>query len=208
MPGKEGVTMTDQGWGAGGGYEQPGYPQYPQSGQQYPQPGGYQQPGAYQQPGSYQQPGAYQQPGGYLQPAYPQVPPGLYFDPASGLTIPQGTEVASVGYRIGAYFLAGLLWFVTLFIGYAIWGLISWANGQTPVQQVLGLRCWNVQQGTTATWGTMFLRGLCQWLLDGIAFGGLVSFVMMLANKDRRTLYDHISSVVVLHDPNKVLAPR
>ena len=148
-----------------------------------------------------------------MQPTYPQLgvaqaPAGLYIDPATGLMLPQGTAIASVGYRIGAYFLAALLWTVTLFIGYAIWGLISWANGQTPVQQVLGMRCWNVQEQRTASWGTMCLRGLCQWLLDEIAFGGLVSFVMMLANKDRRTLYDHISSVVVLRDPNKVLAPR
>jgi uncharacterized RDD family membrane protein YckC len=57
----------------------------------------------------------------------------------------------------------------------------------------------------TATWGTMFLRGLCQWILDGIALGGLISFVMFLVNKDRRTLYDHVGGVVVLHDPNKAL---
>lgn len=156
--------MTDQGWESGGGYQQPGYQQYPQQGQ-YQQPGGYQQSGGYQQQGPYQQPGGYQPPGaayqqpgyqqyqqpgavqpaypppGYQAPGYPQPGAGLYLDPVTGLMIPQGTEVASVGYRIGAYFLAGLLWLVTLYIGYAIWGLISWANGQTPVQQVLGLRC-------------------------------------------------------------------
>jgi hypothetical protein len=44
-------------------------------------------------------------------------------------------------------------------------------------------------------------------VIDYIALGGLVSFVMMLVNKDRRTLYDHISGIVLLQDPNKVLAP-
>ena len=34
-----------------------------------------------------------------------------------------------------------------------------------------------------------------------------LAFVMMLVNKDRRTLYDHISGIVLLQDPNKVLAP-
>jgi uncharacterized RDD family membrane protein YckC len=133
------------------------------------------------------------------------VPMGMYYDEASGLTLPNGTELASHGRRIGAYFLAALLWIVTLFIGYAIWGLITWSDGRTPVQQVLGMRCWKPQEMANATWGTMFLRGVCQWILDGIALGGLISFVMFLVGRDRRTLYDHISTVVVLHDPNKVL---
>jgi uncharacterized RDD family membrane protein YckC len=133
------------------------------------------------------------------------MPEGMYYDAASGLTLPNGTELASHGRRVGAYFLAGLLWIVTLFIGYAIWGLITWKDGRTPVQQVLGMRCWKNEEMTSATWGTMFLRGVCQWILDGIALGGLISLVMFLVNKDRKTLYDHISTVVVLHDPNKTL---
>jgi uncharacterized RDD family membrane protein YckC len=135
------------------------------------------------------------------------VPPGMYYDPESGLILPKGTTLASHGLRIGAYFLAGLLWIVTLFIGYVIWGAITWRDGRTPTQQLLGMRCWKPQTMTTATWGTMLLRGLSMAVIDGIAFGGLVSFVMFLVNKDRRTLYDHISGVVVLHDPNKVLSP-
>jgi len=140
-----------------------------------------------------------------MQPYQPMMAPGMYSDPLTGLTIPQGTEVASVGYRVGAYFLAGLLWLVTFGIGYMIWGLISWGGGQTPVQQVLGLRCYKIAEGRVANWGTMLLRGLAMALLDQVVFGGLVSFVMMLANKDRRTLYDHVAGVVVLRDPNKVL---
>ncbi len=93
-----------------------------------------------------------------------------------------------------------------MFIGYAIWGLFTWKDGRTPVQQVLGMRCWKPQEMVNASWGTMLLRGVCQWVLDGIALGGLISFVMFLVGRDRRTLYDHISSVVVLHDPNEVLS--
>jgi uncharacterized RDD family membrane protein YckC len=207
--------MTDSGWDSQGygqpspqpGYQQPGY-QQPGA---YQQPG-YQQPGAYQQPG-YQQPGAYQQPGyqapGALSP-YQQgaAPGGLYLDPVTGLTIPQGTEVASPGLRVGAFFLSGILGLVTLGIGYFIWGIISWSGGQTPTQQVLGIRCWKVDEGRVASWGQMFVWGLCRAIIDEIAFGGLVSFVMMLANKDKRTLYDRISGIVLLRDPNKVLAPR
>lgn len=203
--------MTDQGWNTPA-YGSPGPqtppPAAPQPGYQAP---GYQAPPGYQQPSDFQ-PGGYQQPGGYLQPApapgYQTAPAGLFLDPATGLTIPQGTQVASVGIRIGAFFLSGLLAVVTLGIGYAIWGLITWANGQTPTQQVLGIRCWRPQENATASWGQMFLWGLSRSVIDYIALGGLVSFVMMLVNKDRRTLYDHISGIVLLQDPNKVLAPK
>ena len=217
--------MTDsgsesQGYGQQGYGEQPyqpqaygqqGYGQVPGYQDPYQQPV-YQQP-VYQQP-VYQQPG-YPAPGGlmpYQQPGYQQaVQPALYLDPVTGLTIPVGTEVASVGIRVGAFFLSLLFWLLaalTLEIAYIIWGAITWSNGQTPTQSVLGLRCWRLQEQQTANWGVMLLRGLGQWVIDSIAFGGLASFIMMLVNKDRRTLYDHLSGVVVLRDPNKVLAAR
>jgi hypothetical protein len=141
-----------------------------------------------------------------ITPAMPvaPVPAGMYYDQKSMLTLPDGTELASHGRRVGAYFLAGLLWIVTLVIGYAIWGLVTWGKGRTPVQQLLHMRCWNTREMTTATWGMMFLRGLVM-AVEGSVVGGLVSFVMFLVNKDRRTLYDLLSGVVVLHDPNDVL---
>lgn len=203
--------MTDQGWNTppyGSPDPQTPPPGAPQPGYQAP---GYQAPPGYQQPAGFQS-GGYQQPGGYLQPAppmpgYQAAPGGLFLDPATGLTIPQGTQVASIGIRIGAFFLSFLLSLITLGIGYLIWGAITWANGQTPTQQVLGIRCWRMQENAVANWGQMFLWGLSRSVIDYIAFGGLVSFVMMLVNKDRRTLYDHISGIVLLQDPNKVLAP-
>ncbi len=132
------------------------------------------------------------------------VPAGMYYDARAMLTLPNGTELASHGRRVGAYFLASLLWIVTLVIGYAIWGLITWGKGRTPVQQLLHMRCWNTREMTIASWPTMFLRGLVM-AAEGSVLGGVVSFVMFLVNKDRRTLYDLLSGVVVLHDPNDVL---
>jgi uncharacterized RDD family membrane protein YckC len=83
-----------------------------------------------------------------------------------------------------------------------------WGNGQTPTQSVLGMRCWKVSEQRTATWGTMFLRELCHFLLALTVIGAVISFIFMLTNKDRRTLYDMAAGVVVLHDPQKVLAGR
>ncbi len=131
----------------------------------------------------------------------------MYYDQLSGLVLPEGTTLASVGRRIGAYFLGGLLSLVTLGIGYLIWGLIAWSKGQTPVQQVIGLQTWKPREQANATWGTMFLRGL-GWVVVGvIPFAQLVAFFLFLSNKEHRALHDSIACTIVLHDPGKVLRP-
>jgi uncharacterized RDD family membrane protein YckC len=198
---------------------------------QPPDPNIQQQPGMYPpQPDMYPpRPGmAPPQPGmgaplpqaGYYPPA-PPVPmsaygqpnaavlPGMYYDPASGLQFPDGTELASVGRRIGAYFLAIPLIIVTLGIGYIIWGLIVWGQGQTPALQVLGMRCWRTETNRIADWGYMALREVVGGIVEGLVFGivGLVSFILMCTRPDHRAVHDMIAGTIVLYDPNKVLAP-
>jgi len=145
---------------------------------------------------------------GYGQPGAVAVPPGMYFDQASGLILPQGVELASSGRRIGAYFLAIPLAIVTLFIGYVIWGLIVCGNGQTPALQVLGMRCWRPEEGRVAGWWWMALREIVGRIAEGILWliTSLVSFILMLTRPDRQSLHDLIAGTVVLYDPNKVLA--
>jgi len=138
------------------------------------------------------------------------APPGMYFDQASGLNLPVGVELASSGRRIGAYFLSIPLYIVTLGIGYAIWGLIVWGRGQTPALQVLGMRCWRPETGHVAGWWWMALREIAGGFLE--AFLGpitlVVSLVLMLTGRERKSLHDHIAGTVVLRDPDKVLATR
>ena len=132
----------------------------------------------------------------------------MWYDQASGLVLPNGVELASVGRRIGAYFLAIPLLVVTLVIGYIIWGLIVWDRGQTPALQVLGMRVWRPGQRQVAGWGTMALREIVGRIAEGILsfISGLVSFILFLTRKDHQSLHDLIASTVVLHDPNNVLA--
>lgn len=189
-------------WNApGAGQAPPQYGQYGQYGQAYPPAPQYGQvnPQAMMMP-----------PAGYAMPGMPPapVPPGMYFDQLSGLVIPNGTQVASVGRRIGSYFLAGLMIIVTLGIGYLVWGAISWSKGQTPTQQLLGMQTWRPQTGTNATWGEQFLREISR-LLYCIPFLGwivaIVSFFMFLSGKEHQAIHDQIGGTVVLHDPNRVL---
>jgi uncharacterized RDD family membrane protein YckC len=143
----------------------------------------------------------------YGQPAYTTIP-GMYFDQASGLQLPNGVELASVGRRIGSWFLAIPLVIVTLGIGYIIWGLIVWANGQTPALQVLGMRCWRTETNRVAGWGYMALREVVGGFVEGILsiITELLSFIFMVTRPDRRNIKDLIAGTVVLHDPSKVLA--
>ena len=149
-------------------------------------------------------------PAGYGYGQYPAVavPQGMYVDQMSGLLLPEGTELASVGRRIGAYFLAFPLWIVTLGIGYIIWGLIAWGNGQTPALQVLGMRCWRSETNRVAGFWYMALREIPGRIIDGLlSFITLItSFVLMVTGRERKALHDWIAGTVVLHDPNKTLA--
>lgn len=122
--------------------------------------------------------------------------------------LPQGTELASVGRRIGAFFLAIPLAIVTLGIGYVIWGAIIWGRGQTPALQVLGMRCYRPEEAKVAGWGWMALREIVGRIVEGIlsVITQVVSFILFCARDDHRSLHDLIAGTVVLHDPNKVLA--
>jgi uncharacterized RDD family membrane protein YckC len=136
------------------------------------------------------------------------VPAGLYLDQQSGLVLPQGTQLASPGRRIGAFFLSIPLAIATLFIGYIIWGLLVWGNGQTPALQVLGMRCYRPEENRVAGFWWMALREVVGRILDGILsiITELTSFIMMLTRPDRKALHDLVAGTVVLHDPDKVLS--
>ncbi len=203
----------------GQGYDPPppgqGFDPPPPQGQGYdaPPPGqGYGQPnqGYGQAPPAPGFTAAPPVPAGYGYGQYPAVavPQGMYIDQMSGLLLPEGTELASVGRRIGAYFLAIPLAIVTLGIGYIIWGLIAWGNGQTPALQVLGMRCWRPETNRVAGFWYMALREIPGRIIDGIlSFITLItSFVLMCTGKERKALHDWIAGTVVLHDPNKTLA--
>jgi uncharacterized RDD family membrane protein YckC len=180
----------------------PGQPQYPPPGlPQFPPP-----PDQPPPVGSGYQP-APPPPAGYGYGEAGAVAPGMYFDPGSGLTLPQGTELASQGRRIGAFFLAIPLSIVTLGIGYLIWGAIVWARGTSPALQVLGMRVWRPSENRPANWGYMALRDIVGRFVDGVLsfITELISFIMFLSTRERRALHDVVAGTVVLHDPNKVI---
>jgi uncharacterized RDD family membrane protein YckC len=170
--------------------------------------------------------------GGYGRYPAAAVPEGMYYDQVSGLVLPQGTQLATVGRRIGACFLTiplpliligGLLawangWvngysrvlqvsLITLGIGYLVWGLLAWGEGQSPALQMLGLRCWRPKTQRVAGWGTMALREIIGRIVDSLFLVTLlVSVLLFLTGKEHKSLHDHVAGTVVLHDPGQVLS--
>jgi len=132
----------------------------------------------------------------------------MYFDQLSGLALPEGIQLASVGRRIGAYFLAIPLFIVTLGIGYIVWGVIAWGNGQTPALQVLGMRAWRPETNQVAGFWYMALRETVGRIVDGILgfITEITSFVLFVTGKEHKALHDYVAGTVVLYDPNKILA--
>lgn len=127
--------------------------------------------------------------------------------------LPNGIVLASAGRRLGGYLLDGLLVLCTLVIGWVIWSLVVWAQGQTPGKQMLGMRVVRLDQRTYAGWGRMFLREfvgkLIVWLIASFIFGigAVIADLWLLWDKDKQELWDKIAGTVVVADPDKRLVP-
>jgi uncharacterized RDD family membrane protein YckC len=131
----------------------------------------------------------------------------MVFDEASGLYLPLGVEVASVGRRVGAGLLSVVLIAGTLGVGWLAWGLAVWNRGTTPALQVLGMRCWSVDDGNVPDFGRMALREVVGRLAD-VILGPItlaVSFAIFLTGVKRQSLHDLVARTTVVRDSGKGL---
>ncbi|GIE93540.1 RDD family protein [Paractinoplanes rishiriensis] len=111
----------------------------------------------------------------------------------------------SAGGRLGAVLLDALLMLVTLWIGWLIWSLFTWQNGQTPGKQMLGHVVADAQTGEPFDWARMALREFCikgvlGWLLNVVSFGIYfwVDSLMVLGDR-QQTLHDRMANSIVRH---------
>lgn len=101
-----------------------------------------------------------------------------------------------------AWFLGLLLFSATLGIGYIAWSLFAWAQGQTPAQRILSLRCWLPEARRVAGRKKTAERQITGFFLNGQLLSGLF---IWLTSKNLRSVGDFFASTVLLHDPDKVL---
>ncbi len=131
----------------------------------------------------------------------PRVPAGMWFDPDTNLILPQGVRPASKAQVAASWFLGVALFAVTLGLGYLIWAAVTWAEGQTPAQRLLNLRCWRPETCAVADRKHMARREIAG-LLDGEL---LIGPSMWLLSASLNSLGDLLAGTVVLHDPNQLL---
>ena len=83
---------------------------------------------------------------------------------------------ASIKHRLGGYLLDLALAILTLGVGWIIWSLFAWRNGQTPAKQILKMRVVAEEGRNNATWKHMAIRQLLipltfaipSWILNQI----------------------------------------
>jgi uncharacterized RDD family membrane protein YckC len=83
---------------------------------------------------------------------------------------------ASIKHRLGGYLLDLGLAILTLGVGWIIWSLFAWRNGQTPAKQILKMRVVAEESRTNATWKHMAIRqflipltfAIPSWILNQI----------------------------------------
>lgn len=116
---------------------------------------------------------------------------------------------ASFQHRLGAIVLDATLIVVTLGIGWVIWSLIVWGEGQTPAKKILKLRTINFTNGRPATWGHMGIRealipisvSIASGVTGGIAYvAWIVVEIVFYFTKNQRTLRDYWVKTAVINE--------
>lgn len=104
--------------------------------------------------------------------------------------------------------LEGLLFVVTLGIGWFIWFIFTSKTGQTPGKRLLNTYVINVETGRNIGQGDAWLREVVvKWLAVGAANGvsgglaGLLDAIWVFFDKDRQTLHDKVLKQIVVYAP-------
>lgn len=112
-------------------------------------------------------------------------------------------------HRLGAIVLDATLMIITLGIGWLIWSLIVWGEGQTPAKKILKLRTINFTNGRPATWGHMGIReglipitvSVASTITGGIAYiAWLILEIVFYFTKNQRTFRDYWVKTAVVNE--------
>ena len=116
---------------------------------------------------------------------------------------------ATFQHRLGAIALDAGLMILTLGIGWIIWSLIIWGDGQTPAKKILKLRTLNQTNGHAASWGHMAIReflvpitvSIASSITAGIAgIAWIVVEIVFYFTKGQRTMRDYWVKTVVVNE--------
>jgi uncharacterized RDD family membrane protein YckC len=116
---------------------------------------------------------------------------------------------ASFQHRLGAIVLDAVLMVLTLGIGWIIWSMIVWSEGQTPAKKILKLRTLNYTNARSAGWGHMAIReglipitvSIAASITGGIgSIAWIVVEIVFYFTKGQRTLRDYWVKTVIVNE--------
>lgn len=140
-----------------------------------------------------------------------QVQPVITTTAPADAQLPPGVALASARRRYAALALNGLLAAATLGIGWAIWALVLWNDGQNPGQRMLGLRVIDDATKRVPSQGQMVTRNIVGYFLGTILMSALILpmalLLMPLWDAKKQAVWDKLARTVVVYDPDRVLQP-
>lgn len=87
-------------------------------------------------------------------------------------------QKATVQHRLGGKAVDLAMYTVTFGIGWFIWSLVIWGQGQTPGKQILKLRVYDKTTGKPAKWGHMAIR---EFLLPLTTTVAILPFIAVIS---------------------------
>lgn len=109
----------------------------------------------------------------------------------------------------GDNLLEGVLFLVTLIVGWFIWLAFTAKTSQTPAKRLLDVYVLDVQTGQPISAGRVWVREvLIKWLLLGAVstitsgIAGFVNSIWVLVDKNRQALHDKVASTIVVYAPS------
>ena len=110
----------------------------------------------------------------------------------------------------GTYILEGILFLVTLVIGWYIWLFFTAPTSQSPAKRLLSVYIIDLNDARTVTAGRVWIRDVVvKQILFGLiignltaGFGSLVDAIWVFFDKNRQTLHDKVVGSIVVYAPN------
>jgi uncharacterized RDD family membrane protein YckC len=107
----------------------------------------------------------------------------------------------------GDYLLEGLLWVLTLGIGWFIWLAFTAQTAQTPAKRLLGVYVLDASTGLRASAGKIFVRDvLVKMILLALVgwvtvVGAWIDALWVFFDKNRQALHDKVVDTIVVYAP-------
>ena len=127
---------------------------------------------------------------------------------AISLSIEEGAVGVSAWARLGCALLDGILFGVTLGIGWIIWAFALNGSGQTPSRKLLNHTVIDLDTGNPMKLGRMFwMRYFIGTLVANFAFLFTIGILCFMPFWDKRNqnIWDKVSNSLVIETPKNVL---